>query len=244
MFRYVRVHLIYLLNRMIISILIIGIILLILSILVSSGVMDGQYMLDMNRNEYERLFFEDSLLIVKILSVMLSIFITAILNSDSAVNFSKYIIDNRQQKWMLFFSKVLTLFIVMVIVILVSLSIYIFMTYFFTPFDLNLEIVIKAYVKLFLLVIFYISLTNMLMTFSSTILLTLFPLALFWSMEINANIDMIKTSNLLKFLFQYIPHPYLAQNNICFYGVNDIYYIVIIGIIWGNSLYFVKKPIN
>ncbi|XFA99255.1 hypothetical protein ACAG96_01415 [Candidatus Izemoplasma sp. B36] len=239
----IRLNYRFLFNKLTISIVLVLNGITIFGFFAASSISEGYFYVDMYIADCYHFYLNESILLIKVVTVLLAIILTTTLNTASANNLNKYIVDRQIKKYNVFISKLITICLVMLLLMLLFFSQFIILAKLLTPYTLNIEVVLQLAWKQYLQIIFYISLTNFLLCIFPSILLSITPIILFWYMEINFDIAMINGHNLLKKLYEYIPNLILLNNNYGLVVDYSKYTILLIIIILGNCLYFVKKDI-
>ncbi len=239
----VRLNYRFLFNKLTISILIVLNCIIIFGFIIASNISEGYFYLDMYQSEYSKFYLSEAILIIKIITVLLAIILTTTLNTTNASNLNKYIVDRQVRKYDIYLSKLITINLVMVLFILLFFSHYIIIVKLFTPYKINIKVVVELALNQYLQIVFFISLTNFLLCLLPSILLSISPIILFWYMELNNDIAMINANKLLQKLYEYIPNLILSENSYKLVVDYSKYTIFLVILILGNCLYFVKKDI-
>ncbi|OQX94093.1 MAG: hypothetical protein B6I17_00105 [Tenericutes bacterium 4572_104] len=214
-----------------------------LSILYSTGISNGWLYLDAFREEYQDEFIKDSLLIINFTYLSLVIFTGIFMHSQAHQNLAKYIVDYPLKKIEVFFSNIFfQLFVLLLYITIISIA-FILILNTFTPFNISHD---KLWFCLKLMVIegiFYLALINSILIIFQHILIGLIPIALMWYMEINANIYIINSSEILKNIYSWIPS--IIYSNKDFIALIDFVssYLIIISLILVSLTIYLRRDI-
>lgn len=215
----------------------------ILGLVQSSGVFLGYYTLDMGRAEFEITYIQDAVNVIKAMIVLLSVFVTMLLNSNSCHNLSKYLVDRPIIKVQIFFSKMGLLILTVLSNLLLFFMAMILISNIATPYGITLFEYKEVFIYLCIQSLFYLSLTNVLLSILPNIFVSFIPIVLFWYMELHHSIWFDEHQNLAEYLYRYILNPIFVNEKFIIYSTMNHYLILIGMLILGNSLYVTKKDI-
>ena len=239
----IRLNYRFLFNKLTMTIVLILNCIIIFGLITASSISEGYYYVDMYISDCFDFYLNESILLIKVITVLLAIILTTTLNTSTANNLNKYIVDRQIKKFNIFISKLVTIYLVMILFILLFFSQFIIIAKLLTPYSIDIDLILDLLFKQYLQIVFYISLTNFLLCLFPSILLSITPIILFWYMEINYDIAMINSNKLVEKLYEYIPNLVLLNNQYKLVLDYPKYAILLIIIILGNCLYFVKKDI-
>ncbi len=215
-----------------------------LSIVYSTGISSGWLYLDAYREEYQEEFIKDSLLIINFTFLSLVIFTGILMHSQAHQNLAKYIVDYPLKKISIFFSNIFfQLFVLFLYIIILSIM-FLLILNVITPFNISYN---KLWFCLKLSVlegIFYLALINSILIIFQHILIGLIPLALMWFMEINANVYIINSSEILKNVYSWVPS--IIYSNKEFIALIDYFtsYLIIVSLVLISLAIFLRRDIH
>lgn len=239
----IRLNYRFLFNRITTTIVFILNAITVFGMLSASNIKEGFGYIDMYRVSYGNFYFDESFMLIKLTIIIMAIVLTASLSSVSAKKINIYVVNKQVDKYSIFISKLITLFIVMLVLSLFFIIEYLLILVVLTPYSYSLDFIVNIFINQYLQTIVYISITNFLLCILPSLLLSVLPIILFWYMEINAYLEVINSNEILSKLYDYIPNLVIYENQYRFLGNSINYLLFLTIIILGNCLYFVKKDI-
>ncbi|MCF7923546.1 MAG: hypothetical protein K9L64_00385 [Candidatus Izimaplasma sp.] len=155
--------------------------------------MEGYTYIDSYRLELANAFFIESFMIIELIVVIIAIFSATLLQSKANHFLIVYTTHSKKGKLQFIFSKItLGLFIIAMLIIIDMLTFYLIVNYF-TPYQIDVLLINKLFVYLFLEASQLFCLTLMVSIIINHIFASIIPLVLFWYLEsINLNITKFK----------------------------------------------------
>jgi len=216
----------YVFSKRIILVFILINIIYITSLIYSSGILDGYSYIDMYKIDFEYVFYNDFVLIVRILSVVFNVFMVSLIYKDSCVNLSKYLVDKPIKKFYIIWSKLIFIFLICSSLVLILFEYYSIINVLFTPYSFISSDILHLYLAILIQNVTYVLIAFFLMSIIPSMLTSLLPMLLFWYMEINTFSQGVETNTLIYNLNKYIPN--ISLNNGAYQLSSD----------WVNYLYF------
>ncbi len=233
----------FLFQRTTILIMLLFYLIVILGVLNASGIFLGFSDIDMYRREYEISYIQESITLIKTIVMVLAIFLTAYMNSNTCNNLAKYLVDKPLKKWMMFYSKIILLLVVVILHVLLFSLFMSLITSKFTPFIVSFSHNKDIFFYITLQAAFYVCFTNILLSIAPNILVSIVPIMLYWYMELNHNVMLFEANKFLTMLYTYIINPIYANENFVLFGDIQNYVLFIMILLFTNSLYITKKDI-
>jgi|AntAceMinimDraft_18_1070375.scaffolds.fasta_scaffold00117_14 hypothetical protein len=223
----------YVFSKKIILIFILINIIYITSLIYSSGILDGYSYIDMYKIDFEYVFYNDFVLIVRILSVVFNVFMVSLIYKDSCVNLSKYLVDKPIKKFYIIWSKLIFLFLISFMLVSVLFEYYSIINLLFTPYRYVSNEILHLYLAVLTQNITYVLITFFFMSIIPSMLTSLLPMLLFWYMEINTSTQALESNTLMFNLYKYIPNISLNDGVYQLSGdwINYLYLNIIIVLI-------------
>lgn len=215
----------------------------ILGVFNASGIFIGISDIDMYRREYEITYIQESITLIKTIVMVLAIFLTAYMNSNTCNNLAKYLVDKPIKKWSMFYSKIALLIVVIIVHVLLFWLFMSLITMKFTPYSPSLSTSRTIFLYIMLQAVFYVCFTNILLSIAPNILVSIVPIMLYWYMELNHNVILFEANTVLTTLYTYIINPIYSNETFITFGRISNYILFILILLFANSLYMTKKDI-
>lgn len=205
MFSIIKLYYQYIFSKKIILVFIVIHLVYIVSILYSSGAMDGYSTIDMYRFENQDVFYHDFVLIVKILSVTFNVFVVSLLFKETCVNMSKYLVDKPIKKLYVIWAKLLLAIMISSMMVCLLFEYYSLINIFCTPYTFESSKMLALFFAVLVQNITYVYITFLFMSIIPSMLTCLLPILLFWYMELNGTIVDINNHSIGYYFYKYIP---------------------------------------
>jgi hypothetical protein len=227
--QYLRLHFAFLLNKYLILILLLLSGLTIIGLIYNSDINQGYSVLDLNRSEYEELFFIDSVELIKISGIILSILLAAFINSKANLNLGKYTIQSFKDKFVFVLMRSVSVLIILTLFYLNYWVSFILINNYFLPYNIIYDEIILVFEYLFIQMLIYFFITSILILFIKNFMIVIIPIIIFFISESNLDYETIKTVKWLNNLYVVVPNlVFYNQEYVLMYPTSQ--YFIVIGI--------------
>ncbi len=240
---YLKLQLNFLINRYSVVIIFIMILLMNFGVIYNSGIFQGYEYLDLNRSYNQRLFLSDSVAMIKIGSILVSVLLSSIAGLKSNNDLIKYTVQSKYERCKFIISRILSLIFIVTLFNTSYWLFYIQTTNYLLPYSVNINDIIIIYRYLLIQAYFYIMITLIFIQMFKSFFIAFIPIILFWIMETNSDYEIIKNNTFIDNLYRIVPNlVYYQEKFIMVYDEFDylltIIMFVSIYILWLLSFDF------
>lgn len=216
MINYFKLHFNYLFSKVFVILFFLILLLMGLGIYFSVSIDLGVGYIDGFRYEYYFEYLDQSLLIVQVIVVIFSMFITALLGSKANEFLLCFTVSNYQEKIMFLLSRILVLITVVGLLIIMGGLNILMIGIIFTPFNLDIRIILEGLGFVFLQALFYQGLVGLLLSVVNSLLVVILPIIVFWLHKSIVSFVVIE-NDLQKIILKMIPSFIIESGKIFIY---------------------------
>ncbi len=196
--------------------------------LYNSDFLSGYTVLDASRVENANNFLNNSLQVIKFLSVFISVFTFIQAFSKEAKQYASYLVTDLKSKWMYFNTKLIAIFIIVFLFVFQQMWVFYVVSRVLTPYQFNLIELIVIFGKIFLQAIFFGLFQSMLIQLLNHNFTLIFPLALYWLMEMYSSKIAVESSAIMIKINKIIPNLLVNSSSWDFYLSAEKYVLSLI----------------
>ncbi len=184
MINFIRLHIDFLLTRIMLWITYALFLMILLNMVYSSQILEGYAYIDTYRYQYGYDFLNESFMVLEFVLVFISVYIGMSLSNKSNQSLMIYSIDSKKSKKQFVISRMYAgILIITLIIFAQSILMYAF-TKSLTPYQIEIHLYIKQFLYLYLETIQYFMITILLLAVFNHFLIGFIPLIMFWSLEV------------------------------------------------------------
>ncbi|MBU1144270.1 MAG: hypothetical protein KJ971_00235 [Firmicutes bacterium] len=240
----IKLHLYYLINRISLFLILFFSLIVFIVLLYNSNFEMGYTVLDASRTEYALNYYQESILIITLISILFSVFLHLNAFSQQTNRFAFYIVDSKKAKLNYVVSKQIALMIINFIFILNQFFLFLIIGEVLTPFFMDWNQIFSLFWMVFIQASLFGLLQVYLMYLIHHIFTGIIPILLFWLIEAISSFDSLQTQKLFSTFQIVFPHISYINNQ---YNLahSMLYYIIVlcIFIVFEFALYL-SKDIN
>lgn len=216
MINYFKLHFNYLFSKVFVILFFLILLLMGLGIYFSVSIDLGVGYIDGFRYEYYFEYLDQSLLIVQVIVVIFSMFIAALLGSKANEFLLCFTVSNYQEKIMFLLSRILVLITVVGLLIIMGGLNILMIGIIFTPFNLDIRIILEGLGFVFLQALFYQGLVGLLLSVVNSLLVVILPIIVFWLHKSIVSFVVIE-NDLQKIILKMVPSFIIENGKIFIY---------------------------
>ncbi len=167
-------------------------------ILYNSDFMSGYTFLDAARAENAKSYLDNSIQVIKLLSVFIALFTFIQAFSKEARQYASYLVTSPKTKLLFFNTKILAIFIIVFLFVIQQIWVFYIVSKILTPYYFNLVELIAIFGKIFIQAIFFGMLQSLLVQILKHNFTLIFPLVMYWFMETYPTRNAVETSEIMK----------------------------------------------
>ncbi len=231
-------------SKMTIWIQIIMVLAYIAGLVTASDLFSGYPSMDMSRLENAQEYMTEVMVLTKIFLVMNATYLGITFNLESYNNLAKYVVDSSGKRLGFVYGKLIYQILNSFIQILVYFLILAVYTSIFTPFEVVSEANLRIFYYIFLEVLTLILMIDFLMMIFRNLFMGFLPFAIFWYMEINNHLEVIKNSEWLSTLYRIIPNLIRDEESFILYQGVELYLCIQVILILGCGFLSLARDVK
>lgn len=183
MINYLKLQFNYLFSKVFVFCFIIIILMTFLGVIISSNIDLGYNFIDAFINEYEFDYSFQSLLIIEIVSVIISIFVAGVLGSKNNDYLVCYCCNSYFERFLYFLSRIIILVLFALLFVYIQGVFISLFTRLFTPYKLNKHLVVNGLISIFFISIYFSAFTSLLLSLINHFIMISLPFFIFWYLK-------------------------------------------------------------
>jgi len=202
----IRLQFCFLLSKRSLGLMLFFSLALISIILYNSDFLSGYAYLDAARAENAKSYLDNSIQVIKLISVFIALFIFIQSFSKEAKQYASYLVSNAKTKLLFFNTKILAIMMIVFLFVLQQMWIFYVIGKLLTPYDFNIDELAVLFGKIYFQAIFFGMLQSLLVQMLKHNFTLIFPLTIYWFMETGASSNAVESSKLLKQMNVFLPN--------------------------------------